>query len=205
MRSTLRDLSLATCLALLATTPVPAFGETPGGGDDALIREVVANLERTGEQLVALAGATPADRFGWAPTDEVRTVSEVYMHIVGTNVMLPNALGLALPEGVEIGAAGPFALMHEWEQTITDKDAVIARLRESYAYLADALPRIGPLDEEVSLFGPPASKRSYLLLLLAHSHEHLGQSIAYARSIGVVPPWSQPPSGDEPAAEEEVE
>ena len=29
-----------------------------------------------------------------------------------------------------------------------------------------------------------------LLQLLAHMNEHLGQSIAYARMNGVVPPWS---------------
>ncbi len=28
------------------------------------------------------------------------------------------------------------------------------------------------------------------MLLLEDQHEHLGQSIAYARSNGVVPPWS---------------
>jgi uncharacterized damage-inducible protein DinB len=27
-------------------------------------------------------------------------------------------------------------------------------------------------------------------MLVTHMHEHLGQSIAYARSIGVTPPWS---------------
>jgi uncharacterized damage-inducible protein DinB len=39
-----------------------------------------------------------------------------------------------------------------------------------------------------------------LIVLVSHGHEHLGQSIAYARTIGVVPPWSEgaPPP---PAAE----
>jgi uncharacterized damage-inducible protein DinB len=32
--------------------------------------------------------------------------------------------------------------------------------------------------------------RGALLLATTHMHEHLGQSIAYARTIGVVPPWS---------------
>jgi uncharacterized damage-inducible protein DinB len=27
--------------------------------------------------------------------------------------------------------------------------------------------------------------------MVAHLHEHLGQLIAYARSVGVVPPWSE--------------
>jgi hypothetical protein len=32
--------------------------------------------------------------------------------------------------------------------------------------------------------------RGGYLLLLSHAHEHLGQSIAYARSNGIVPPWT---------------
>ena len=29
-----------------------------------------------------------------------------------------------------------------------------------------------------------------MMIIATHAHEHLGQSIAYARSNGVVPPWS---------------
>jgi uncharacterized damage-inducible protein DinB len=35
------------------------------------------------------------------------------------------------------------------------------------------------------------SKLGALMLILTDQHEHLGQSIAYARSNGVVPPWSK--------------
>ena len=35
-----------------------------------------------------------------------------------------------------------------------------------------------------------ASKRSILLALTSHSHEHLGQLIAYARANNIVPPWT---------------
>jgi hypothetical protein len=35
------------------------------------------------------------------------------------------------------------------------------------------------------------TKESALMILLPDQHEHLGQSIAYARMNGVVPPWSK--------------
>jgi hypothetical protein len=35
-------------------------------------------------------------------------------------------------------------------------------------------------------------KRGVFMLLAAHLHEHLGQSIAYARINGIAPPWSAP-------------
>lgn len=155
------------------------------------VAAVLRNLEGAGEKLVALAEATPADQFGWAPSEEVRTVSEVYMHVVGTNLLLPPALGAAPPEGIEM-TGSPFAMMAEWEATVVEKDDVLAKLESSLAYVTEAMASITDLDTEVSLFGPPTPKRDYFLVLMAHAHEHLGQSIAYARSIGVVPPWSQP-------------
>jgi hypothetical protein len=35
------------------------------------------------------------------------------------------------------------------------------------------------------------TKLGALMLILEDQHEHLGQSIAYARSNSVVPPWSE--------------
>ena len=48
------------------------------------------------------------------------------------------------------------------------------------------------LGDKVDFFGKQkATKRAVLLHMITHNHEHLGQMVAYARSIGVVPPWSQ--------------
>jgi hypothetical protein len=41
------------------------------------------------------------------------------------------------------------------------------------------------------LFGRDTTKQGAALMLLMDQHEHLGQSIAYARSNSVVPPWSK--------------
>ena len=168
---------------------------TPGMAEDAdagFVADFVADFERVGGRLAELAGAVPADQFSWAPSDDVRTVSEVYVHVVFTNTFLPMALGAAPPPGLERAEdSNPMALMKEWEKSITDKDEVIKKLDESFAYAARAVPTITDLETTVETFGFPGTKRAYLLILLTHAHEHLGQSIAYARSIGVVPPWSQ--------------
>ena len=42
----------------------------------------------------------------------------------------------------------------------------------------------------LEVFGRPTNVRGFLMLMQTHLHEHLGQSIAYARTQGVVPPWS---------------
>jgi len=46
------------------------------------------------------------------------------------------------------------------------------------------------LGEPTKLFGQDSTVRAAMLLFVTHMHEHLGQLVAYARSNGVVPPWS---------------
>ena len=182
-------------LALAAGFLLPATAEAKkkAAAKTDFTSDVIANLTRVGKQLVSLAEATPADKFSWRPTDQVRKVSEVYMHVVGANDVIPVLLGAAPPKGVTIPEK-PFDLSPKLEAEVTSKDEVVARLRESFDYAAAAIKSLSPsdLDTESQAFGFPASKRAYVLILLSHAHEHLGQSIAYARSIGVVPPWSVP-------------
>ena len=40
------------------------------------------------------------------------------------------------------------------------------------------------------VFGNDNTERAAFMMALNHLHEHLGQSVAYARMNGVVPPWS---------------
>jgi hypothetical protein len=47
------------------------------------------------------------------------------------------------------------------------------------------------LKTSVKFFGRDTTKQQAALMLLFDQHEHLGQSIAYARTNGVVPPWSK--------------
>jgi uncharacterized damage-inducible protein DinB len=47
------------------------------------------------------------------------------------------------------------------------------------------------LAKSTTLYGRTVPQWAVLFQLVAHMNEHLGQSIAYARSNGVVPPWSQ--------------
>ena len=196
MKVPLRTVSLALCCVALGTVAVlAAAGEAnkPPVKSD-FTGDLVANLTRVGGQLVSLAEATPADKFSWRPNDDVRTVSQVYMHVVGANTLIPTRLGAAPPKGLTIPEK-PFELVAKWEAEVTSKEAVIARLKESFEYATAAVRQIPPaaLDEEANVFGFPASKRAYLLILMSHAHEHLGQAVAYARTVGVVPPWSARP------------
>ena len=50
----------------------------------------MAEVDGVGKKIVDLAEAMPADKYGWRPAPGVRSISEVYMHIVGGNSDIPS-------------------------------------------------------------------------------------------------------------------
>ena len=50
--------------------------------------EFLADLDDVQKKILDLAGAVPADKYTWRPNADVRSVSEVYMHIAGGNYFL---------------------------------------------------------------------------------------------------------------------
>jgi uncharacterized damage-inducible protein DinB len=158
---------------------------------------VAGNFEFVSGRLVQLAEAIPEDVYAWRPAEGVRSTSETIMHLAGANVGLPMMLGVAPPEGLEM-SEDMMAQAQEREKTVTAKADVIAELKRSIDYGKSAIGDFpqAELGEEIEFFGMNLTKRDLLLILLSHSHEHLGQLIAYARSNGVTPPWSLPKEGE---------
>ena len=76
---------------------------------------------------------------------------------------------------------------------ITDPEKLQEALKASYVNLQKAITGLSDKDlqTQVKLFGEDMTKQDALMLILEDQHEHLGQSIAYARSNGMVPPWSK--------------
>jgi uncharacterized damage-inducible protein DinB len=204
--------SFVALLLLAVAVPATAHDQTDHGSHGAAApaaeggfqSDAAADLERAGKKLVSLAEAIPADKYGWRPADGVRSVSEVFVHAANANTLLPPAMGVAPPPDMSLpqGMEAAFAWMSEREASVTAKDDVLAALRSSIDYATAAVRNLETpaLEEEMDLFFP-ASRRAYVLILLTHNHEHLGQAIAYARSLGVTPPWSE--AGEAPAAEDE--
>jgi hypothetical protein len=65
-------------------------------------------------------------------------------------------------------------------------------LRSSYAAVKTAVAALsGDPNANLKIFGRDTSKQGAALMLIFDQHEHLGQSIAYARTNNVVPPWSK--------------
>lgn len=142
--------------------------------------EFFANLDEVQDKILELAEGTPADKYTWRPAPDVRSVSEVYMHIAGSNYILATFLGTQPPKRTE-----------DMEKKITRKAEVVAELKASFEHLRSAAARTEDLEKQVKMFGGSTSHRGVMITILSHLHEHLGQSIAYGRMNGVVPPWSR--------------
>jgi uncharacterized damage-inducible protein DinB len=168
-----------------AARPVkPAPGDeaaAAGGLRAAAWRQVVAARD----ELLALAEAVPAEKYGWRPGPGVRSVGEVYMHVANANYFLPTFWGVQPPAGVDRRAL---------EKEGADKARTVATLKASFDHLRHAIDEVPDADlgKPVNFFGRQLTVADLLLQAASHAHEHLGQSIAYARMNGIVPPWSAP-------------
>jgi len=134
------------------------------------------------QQLIALAEATPADKFAWRPASEVRSTSEVYMHIVNANFSLLSVTGSKMPADLKQGM----------EKSVTSKPEVINWLKRSLDAVKEAHLAETPkdLDRKVHIADRDATVDGMYLRIIVHANEHMGQLVAYARMTGVVPPWS---------------
>jgi uncharacterized damage-inducible protein DinB len=167
-------------LLLLLPVAAPAQNTTrPAPKPSGFKAEFFVNLDDLEEKYLSLAEETPANKFTWRPGKDIRSISEVYMHIAGSNYFIPTFLGAEARRGNS-----------DLEKTVTRKADVILELRRSFDHLRAAANNAGDLDAPVKLFGNQTTRRGVLMTILNHLHEHLGQQIAYARMNGVVPPWS---------------
>jgi uncharacterized damage-inducible protein DinB len=181
--------SSIAALVIIAATPIVASVRIPRemrqSASPAVPRtgvraELLHDLDDMQKKILSLAMAVPAEKYSWRPGRGVRSVSEVYMHIAGGNYTL-------------VSFVGDKAMVDTRSfERITDKTRVLEELRRSFEYLRDSI--IGTsdsdLDKPIRMFGNDSTERAAFMMALNHLHEHLGQSVAYARMNGVVPPWS---------------
>lgn len=159
----------------------PVVQTAPTSGARLEFLDEVSYYEQRFERL---ADAIPAEKYNWKPGEGVRTIGEVYMHVVSANYGFAKILGTPYPTGVD-----PKALL----ASSNDKAKVLQALKDSFAHMRSAILAIkdSDLDKEVKTPRGQTTIRGTFIMLSGHYGEHLGQSVAYARSIGIVPPWTE--------------
>jgi uncharacterized damage-inducible protein DinB len=136
----------------------------------------------------------PAEKYTWRPAEGVRSVGEVFTHITAANYGVARALGTAPPPGFDfkaiIGLSG-------------DKPKVLQAMKDSFAHFRGAIIALSDADADKpqKMFNRQTTVRGSFIMITGHFGEHLGQSIAYARVNGVVPPWTEESQQQQKTAE----
>ncbi len=145
-------------------------------------------LDRTEKELTQLEEAMPDKKLAWRPAKGVRSAAEVYLHAAGAVYFFAGKMGKEPPADVK-------AVMDskKWESQTTTKAGVKDVLTKSFAFARELINSTSDadLEKKVDFFGKQMTMRALFMAMGGHFQEHLGQSIAYARMNGVVPPWSK--------------
>jgi uncharacterized damage-inducible protein DinB len=158
-------------IAVMAPTAGPRF-------------EFLDELSFYEQRFERLAEAIPAEKYNWRPVEGVRTVGDVYMHVVSSNYNAARMLGTPYPAGIDPKAMMAYA---------SDKPKVLQALKDSFAQIRTAILAVkdSDLSKEIKTPHGPTSILGSFFMISGQYGEHLGQSIVYSRLVGVVPPWTE--------------
>jgi uncharacterized damage-inducible protein DinB len=145
--------------------------------------QAILDLQQMQQKFTRLAEAIPQDKYTWRPADGVRSFSELFLHVAAAGFNFPTMKGTA---------AEPTFVAKGFEKSTTDKAKVVEWLNKSFAYSIASVQSMTNAEFATALpkLGPQANEGDVIYLMVVHAHEMLGQSIAYSRSVGVVPPWT---------------
>lgn len=182
-RTSLTFAAMSMLLLALAVAPAIAHDVPASTGGAGVKADMTMWIKDAEDKLIQLAEATPEAGYAWRPNKDVRTTGEVFMHVAAANLGAPSFWGVKPPEGFDFMT---------YEKSMSKKADVLKALKDSFAHMEAgfAATADADMDKPVDLFGMKTTVRGGYMLLLSHAHEHLGQSIAYARSNNIVPPWT---------------
>lgn len=183
-------------LTALATAQAPAAAQTPAAAKAQVTSfraETLKELDDVGGKTVSLAEAIPQEKYSWRPGEGVRSIGEVFVHVANGNFAYMRPLGAKDPADLDMRALAA---------TPNEKAKVVDALKRSFEHVRSTVNSLPDADVEkmVKLRNNEQTIRNLLFSALVHQSEHLGQSIAYARSVAVVPPWTAKADEDRKAA-----
>lgn len=156
-----------------------------GFSQSQLQKEASGSIAFTSNKIIQLSEAVPAEKYSWRPAEGVRSIAEVFSHIISANYYFASKLGAQIPKEIN---------METLEKDLTKREDILAALKKSYEVVDKAIKNTKDEDlvkkVEYSFPGEFTNMTS-ILIILSHSNEHLGQLISYARMNNIIPPWSK--------------
>jgi uncharacterized damage-inducible protein DinB len=173
MKASLQLTALAVC-CLTATAAAQAGSPV----SDAFR----ATEQRHAKNLVAALEEMPAGKYGFKPTPAQMSVADVAGHLAEGNDYLCSAIsGEAAPKRAELPKGA-------------SKEALMARLKETFQFCETALAKVNDSDlsGEVPFFGGRKVTRAQAMFVTAEDWaDHYSQMATYLRLNGLLPPTAK--------------
>ena len=143
---------------------------------------IIRILEKTQDQIIALTEEFSQEQLAWRPSEGIRSTGETVMHVAASYYYIAIGLGYPTPEGIDILKM----------ESITEKEKILEAFENSASFIRQKILEENQADllKDVDLGFEKMNRLSVLMTVLQHTGEHKGQLITYARSNGLVPPWS---------------
>jgi uncharacterized damage-inducible protein DinB len=143
------------------------------------------NARDAAKNLIAAAEDFPADKLGFKPTPAQMSVGDIMVHLAQGNDYLCGAIGgMKAPTRTKVGATD-------------SRDALLARLRETFAFCEQALAPLtdANLGEQLPFFGGRKMSRAAVMTVTTGDWaDHYSQYAMYLRLNGQLPPTAKKPA-----------
>jgi hypothetical protein len=170
-------MTLRVSLAVLVFSFAPALAAQAPVAD--AFREDAAKV---GKNLMAAAEVMPADKFSYKPTPAQMSFGDIVVHLSGGNDALCSLIsGVKAPTRTKVSAAD-------------SKDALVTRLKETFAFCDQALAKLddSKLSEQLTTFGATTSRAGWEMVTVGDWADHYSQMANYLRLNGQLPPTAKP-------------
>ena len=180
---------------LAATIAVAIIPQLAAAQDSAAVRAAAAapvanpvsaafraDAQKVGKNLMAAAVDMPADRYGFKPTAAQMSFADIMTHLAQGNDFLCGKIGgVTAPTRTKLPAKA-------------NKDALVARLKETFAFCDQALANLddSKLGEQFPLFGPkPRTRAETMFITTGDWADHYSQVAIYMRLNRLLPPTAK--------------
>jgi len=174
--------SLAACAPTNETPAEAAVQEAPAAVDaDALAGDLLKDWEALEDTMMQLGDAMPAEKFGYKPTDELRSFGEQLMHISMSSVGMIARLDAAAT-APELGEP-------------VEKADVLAAMGKAFDFGSEVLRGKSAAWAQEIVEGPrylgPSTRTRIVYRTMTHTWDEYGAMTVYLRLNGIVPPASR--------------
>lgn len=147
---------------------------------DAVSAGLTSRFETVSGHVLSASESVPEDQYSYRPTEEVRTMGELFTHVAGAHFGYCAAIS-----GQQVPASA--------RGNASTKAEIVATVRASRDFCLAAYRGASgnALGETIQVFGGSDTRAGTMIQNLAHSNLHYGNIVTYMRGIGMVPPSSE--------------